>query len=77
MCSLILVSLSMFFCTAATSAPIPKRPLVFIPGILGSKLVKGGETLWGSDAIASLRNFLRLELKDKKIVVCDVGGGAR
>src|ERR1700730_745340 len=38
-----------------------RRPVVFVPGILGSKLVLNGEVLWGADVLASFRHFNRLE----------------
>lgn len=56
---------SILLCTQAFSASAPKRPLIFIPGVLGSKLIRGDSMLWGTDVIASLRNFSKLEFKDK------------
>jgi pimeloyl-ACP methyl ester carboxylesterase len=38
----------------------PKRPLVVVPGILGSKLCNGSEVVWGNRS--SLSNFSRLDL---------------
>jgi pimeloyl-ACP methyl ester carboxylesterase len=43
------------------AASRPERPVIVIPGLLGSKLTgQGGETLWGDRR--SLRNFGRLDL---------------
>jgi pimeloyl-ACP methyl ester carboxylesterase len=52
-------SLVLSLCNPAASAP--ERPIIFIPGILGSKLCQGNTTLWGT--ARSLSNFDKLELK--------------
>ena len=39
---------------------LPTRPVVVVPGILGSKLCKGAEVVWGERS--SLSNFSRLDL---------------
>jgi pimeloyl-ACP methyl ester carboxylesterase len=50
---------------SASNTPLfaaePKRPLVFVPGILGSKLCNGGTVLWGD--VKSLFNFAKLEIQ--------------
>jgi hypothetical protein len=45
-------------CSLAMAAP--DRPLIVVPGILGTKLCKGGEIVWGT--AKSLINFERLDL---------------
>jgi hypothetical protein len=36
------------FDSSAFSTPERRPPTIFIPGIMGSKLVKDGETIWGA-----------------------------
>ena len=46
---------------AAQAQPTPDRPLVFVPGILGSRLCDGdNNVVWGTTT--SLKHFARLEL---------------
>lgn len=40
----------------------PERPIVFIPGILGSKLCQGRTELWGGTGRRSLEEFHKLDL---------------
>jgi pimeloyl-ACP methyl ester carboxylesterase len=47
-------------CPIANAQSQPKRPIVIVPGILGSKLCNGSEVVWGN--VSSLRNFARLDL---------------
>jgi hypothetical protein len=61
----ILLGAIVFFFVAAAAAqpPTPNRPVVLIPGILGTKLCNSsGEVVWGT--AKSLWNFDRLELGD-------------
>lgn len=46
--------------TTATEAAKPERPVVIIPGIVGSKLCKGKEVVWGT--VDSLKKFASLAL---------------
>jgi hypothetical protein len=51
----------MFFCCdQSLCQTLPTRPVVVVPGILGSKLCKGEEVVWGGRS--SLSNFSRLDL---------------
>jgi pimeloyl-ACP methyl ester carboxylesterase len=60
------VILSLLLCLASpsglrdASAATPDRPVLFIPGILGTKLCKNNEVVWGG--LLSLYNFERLRL---------------
>jgi pimeloyl-ACP methyl ester carboxylesterase len=40
----------------------PERPLVFVPGILGSQLYDHNAPIWGADVVDSLTNLGRLKL---------------
>jgi pimeloyl-ACP methyl ester carboxylesterase len=55
----------LFFVVAVSDFPVfaaePEQPLVFVPGILGSKLCEGRDVLWGS--ASSLSNFNKLEIQ--------------
>ena len=46
--------------SAAVFAAPPDRPVVFVPGILGSRLCQGQDILWGN--IFSLNNFGKLQI---------------
>lgn len=59
---LLLTALVLSFVTAAAAQTRPDRPVVLVPGILGSKLcTASGEVVWGT--VKSLWNFDRLELE--------------
>jgi pimeloyl-ACP methyl ester carboxylesterase len=61
----VLMILSMFWaCAAAAQDDGPKRPLIFIPGIFGSKLCRDGDPnqlLWGS--VSAFASFPLLKMK--------------
>jgi pimeloyl-ACP methyl ester carboxylesterase len=42
----------------------PQRPLLFVPGILGSQLYDRETPIWGSDVIDSLKNLQRIKRID-------------
>ena len=44
------------------NAPTPRRPLVFIPGILGSEIFINDERVWGD--LWALRQLAKLEIED-------------
>jgi pimeloyl-ACP methyl ester carboxylesterase len=51
----------------------PQRPVLFIPGILGSKLCQGTTPVWGATGVSSLENFKDLELNPEtgsSLVAC-------
>jgi pimeloyl-ACP methyl ester carboxylesterase len=46
----------------AVAVAQPQRPVIFIPGILGSRLCENSVSLWGATGVGSLENFAKLEL---------------
>lgn len=73
--SLILLFCSALFALGATAQTGPERPIIFLPGILGSKLYKSNdniydendELLWGDRS--SYRKFSQLELKSNDDII--------
>jgi hypothetical protein len=49
-----------FWSDHSLSQTLPARPVVVVPGILGSRLCKGTEVVWGERS--SISNFSRLDL---------------
>lgn len=70
-----LIALACWSHAAGVSAAAPERPLVFVPGILGSRLCDAaGQALWGERS--SLSNLSRLEITgtstDLKLHPCGI-----
>ena len=59
--SKIVFLLALFVSSSAVAQPVPQRPVVLVPGILGSRLCDtSGEPIWGERS--SLSNLSRLEI---------------
>jgi pimeloyl-ACP methyl ester carboxylesterase len=56
----VVFALAVCWAAVAQAQSKPKRPIVVVPGILGSKLCNGSELVWGG--ASSLANFGRLNL---------------
>jgi hypothetical protein len=58
----LLVVLLLFVIVCGPCRAAVERPIIVVPGILGTKLCHNKEVVWGKTGVDSLRNFSRLDL---------------
>lgn len=54
---------ALLICCVTGSPAIAQRPVVFVPGIMGSKLCDAGEVVWGDAGSYLEGRLIRLRLK--------------